>query len=122
MTYSHHISFLMIIIASLFFTLFVTTGLAENGQKTVGNWLEIASPDDPAVIEIGEFAVDEHNKDTNSTLKFDRVVKGETQIVGGMNWRLTIEVDDVQVVKNCEVLVYQQSWQNVTKLISFKIV
>ncbi|KAK1424418.1 hypothetical protein QVD17_19747 [Tagetes erecta] len=122
MTYSHHISFLMIIIVSLFFNLYITTCVAENGQKTVGNWLEIASPDDPAVIEIGEFAVDEHNKDTNSTLKFERVVKGETQIVGGMNWRLTIEVEDVQVVKNCEVLVYEQPWQNVTKLISFNTV
>ncbi|KAI3745422.1 hypothetical protein L1987_58534 [Smallanthus sonchifolius] len=121
MAYFHHISFFMIIVP-LFFNLFSDICIAENGQKTVGNWLEIASPDDPVVIEIGEFAVDEHNKDTNSTLKFERVVKGDMQIVGGMNWRLTIEVEDVKVVKNCEVLVYEQPWQNVTKLIDFKIV
>ncbi|KAI7729916.1 hypothetical protein M8C21_010861, partial [Ambrosia artemisiifolia] len=60
--------------------------LAENGQKTIGNWLEIASPDDPMVIEIGKFAVEEHNKESNDTLKFDEVIKGDTQIVGGMNW------------------------------------
>ncbi|KAL8228239.1 hypothetical protein R6Q57_015823 [Mikania cordata] len=121
MAHPHHISFFMIIVP-LFFNLFVDICFAENGQKTVGNWLEIASPDDPAVIDIGEFAVDEHNKDTNDTLKFERVIKGDTQIVGGMNWRLTIEVEDVQVVKDCEILVYEQPWQNVRKLVNFTIV
>ncbi|XP_076930745.1 multicystatin-like [Bidens hawaiensis] len=121
MSYCQHTSFFMIIIL-LFSNLFIDICLAELGQKTVGNWLEIASPEDPAVIEVGEFAVDQHNKDTNSSLTFERVVKGDTQIVGGMNWRLTIEVEDVKVVKTCEVLVFEQPWQNVTKLIDFKIV
>ncbi|KAK9051784.1 hypothetical protein SSX86_028412 [Deinandra increscens subsp. villosa] len=121
MTCSRLKSSFMIIIP-LFFNLFVYICFAEEGQKTVGNWLEIVSLEDPVVIEIGQFAVDEYNKDTNSTLMFKRVVKGDTQIVGGMNWRLTIEVEDVQVVKDCEALVYQQPLQNVTKLIDFKIV
>ncbi|KAI3818898.1 hypothetical protein L1987_12720 [Smallanthus sonchifolius] len=116
----HYISFFVIVIP-LFFNFFDTC-FAENGQKTVGNWLEIASPDDPAVIEVGQFAVDEHNKDTKSTMKFERVVKGYTQIVGGMNWRLTIEIEDRKSIKTCEVLVYEQTLHKVKKLVSFKIV
>ncbi|PWA43726.1 cystatin [Artemisia annua] len=95
---------------------------AENGQKTVGNWLEIVSPDDPAVIQVGQFSVDEHNKDTNGTLKFERVVQGQIQIVGGINWRLTIEIKDDKLIKNCEVLVFEQPWQKVKKLIDFKTI
>ncbi|KVH96713.1 Cystatin [Cynara cardunculus var. scolymus] len=88
---------------------------------TVGNWIEIATPDDQTVIEVGQFAVDEHNKDTNSSLTFERVVMGDMQIVGGMNWRLTIEVEDVGSLKNCDIFVYEESSQNVRKLISFEI-
>ncbi|KAI3765340.1 hypothetical protein L2E82_15370 [Cichorium intybus] len=121
MAYAHYGSFFLIIIP-LFLNIFIGVCFAENGQKTVGNWLEIASPDDPAVIEVGQFAVDQHNKDTNSTLEFERVIKGDTQIVGGMNWRLTIEIKDDNSLKNCEVYVYEQPWQNVRKLISFKMV
>ncbi|CAH1423728.1 unnamed protein product [Lactuca virosa] len=96
--------------------------IAHDLEVEVGSWLEIASPDDPAVIEVGQFAVDQHNKDTNSTLKFQSVVKGDTQIVGGMNWRLTIEVKDDKSIKNCEAYVYEQPWQKVRKLISFKTI
>ncbi|KAJ0438568.1 putative Cystatin domain-containing protein [Helianthus annuus] len=121
MNYFQQIFFILIMIP-LFFNLFMDICLAEDGQKTVGNWLEIASPDDPQAIGVGVFAVDEHNKDTNSSLKFERVVDGYTQIVGGINWRLTIEVEDVKNVTKCEVLVYEQPWQNFKKLVDFKIV
>ncbi|KVH96712.1 Cystatin [Cynara cardunculus var. scolymus] len=94
---------------------------SDYGQKTVSNWLEIASAYDPTVIEVGQFAVDEHNKDTNSSLTFERVIMGYMEIVGGMNWRLTIEVEDVGSLKNCDIFVYEQSGQNVRKLISFEI-
>lgn len=105
----------------LFFGL-CDTCFAENGEKTAGNWLEIASTDDPAVINVGRFAVNEHNKVTNSTMMFERVVKGDSQIVGGMNWRLTIEVKDHKTNKTCEVLVYQPPAHKPKKLVSFKIV
>ncbi|KAI3718625.1 hypothetical protein L6452_19504 [Arctium lappa] len=121
MAYGHYKSFFMIVIPFLL-SILLGVCFTDSGPKTVGNWLEIASPDDPAAIEVGQFAVDQHNKDTNSSLAFERVVTGNTQIVGGMNWRLTIEVKDVGSLKKCEVFVYEQSWQNVRKLISFKII
>ncbi|PWA74517.1 cystatin [Artemisia annua] len=118
MAYYYYKSFIVIILSLSFY--FLGICYAENGQKTVGNWLEIASPEDPAVIQVGQFSVDEHNKDTNSTLKFERVVKGQAQIVGGINWRLTIEIKDDKLIKNCEVLVFEQPWKKVKKLIDFK--
>ncbi|KAI7753511.1 hypothetical protein M8C21_014982 [Ambrosia artemisiifolia] len=118
---THHYKSLFLIGIILFFNIFDIC-FAENGQKTAGNWLDIVSPDDPMVIDVGQFAVDEHNKVTNSNLKFERVVEGATQIVGGMNWRLTIEVEDHRSIKTCKVLVYEQPLQNVKKLVSFKMV
>ncbi|KAF5760552.1 putative Cystatin domain-containing protein [Helianthus annuus] len=123
MAYSHHVSkYVMIILPLLSGVLLVGISFAENGQKTVGNWLEIASPDDPVVIEVGKFAVEEHNKEANDTLKFVDVTKGDTQIVGGMNWRLAIEIENNSSIKNCQVFVYDQPWENVRKLVSFKII
>ncbi|KAL8249088.1 hypothetical protein R6Q59_005956 [Mikania micrantha] len=117
---THHYIPLLLIVLPLIFNFFDTC-IAEHGQKTAGNWLEIASPYDPKVINVGQFAVDEHNRNTNSTMKFDRVIKGYTQIVGGINWRLTIDVEDHTSIKTCEVLVYEQPLHNVKKLVSFKI-
>ncbi|XP_071709202.1 cysteine proteinase inhibitor A-like [Rutidosis leptorrhynchoides] len=129
MAYDHHAPLMrnmritiITIIPVLLNVLLVGFGSAENGQKTVGNWLEIVSPDDPVVIEVAKFALEEHNNDTNSSLKFERVVKGENQIVGGINWRLTIEVEDDNSIKNCEALVYEQPWEDVRQLSSFKII
>ncbi|KVH96714.1 Cystatin [Cynara cardunculus var. scolymus] len=119
MAFNHLTTFLIIILLSV--NLF-DESFGEKGQKTVGNWLEITSPDDPMVIEVGKFAIQEHNKDSNSTLKFQEVIKGDTQIVGGMNWRLTIAVEDNGSLKNCEAFVYEQFLENVRKLISFKII
>ncbi|KAI3745421.1 hypothetical protein L1987_58533 [Smallanthus sonchifolius] len=116
MAYSHHVTYVMIIFP-LLSSILLGISFAEKGQKTVGNWLEIASPDDPLVIEIGKFAVEEHKKESNDTLKFDKVTKGDTQIVGGMNWRLTIEIEDNGSIKNCEVFVYEQPCENVRKLL-----
>ncbi|GJU66878.1 cystatin [Tanacetum coccineum] len=98
----------MITLLLLFNIVFLGFSVAEQGQKTIGNWLEIASPDDPVVIEVGKFAIEEYNKDSNSTLKFGKVINGHTQIVGGMNWRLTIEVVDSLLTKDCEVFVFEQ--------------
>ncbi|KAI3718622.1 hypothetical protein L6452_19501 [Arctium lappa] len=112
----------MIVLPFLLSVILFGVTFAENGQKTIGNWLEIMSPDDPVVIRVGKFAVEEHNKVSNSTLKFEEVIKGYNQIVGGMNWRLTIVVEDNGSLKNGEVFVYEQSLKNVRKLISFKII
>ncbi|KAB1217404.1 Cysteine proteinase inhibitor 5 [Morella rubra] len=86
----------------------------------VGGWQPIKNPKDPHVTEIGEFAVAEYNKQTKAGLKFVRVVKGETQVVAGTNYRLVLEAKDRAVAKNYEAVVWEKPWENFRNLTSFK--
>ena len=51
------------------------------GGVLVGAWQPIKNVTEPHVTEIGEFAVEEYNKESKSQLTFLSVVKGETQVV-----------------------------------------
>ncbi|MCD7461385.1 hypothetical protein HAX54_046013 [Datura stramonium] len=48
----------------------------------------------PSCSEIGKFAVDQHNKESESNLVFKRVVKGEHQVVAGTHYWLVISAKD----------------------------
>uniref|UniRef100_A0A3Q7G1E0 Cysteine proteinase inhibitor n=1 Tax=Solanum lycopersicum TaxID=4081 RepID=A0A3Q7G1E0_SOLLC len=71
------------------------------------------------VIEIGKFAVDEHNKEAKTTLKFQKVIKGENQVVVGMNYRLVIEAKDGDSTHNYLAQVWDKP-DNSKSLTSFK--
>ncbi|KAI6704628.1 hypothetical protein NL676_007590 [Syzygium grande] len=45
------------------------------------------------------------------------VVKGETQVVSGTNYRLVVEVKDGANTKNFEALVFDQPWEHVRRLV-----
>ncbi|KAL1537261.1 cysteine proteinase inhibitor 5-like [Salvia divinorum] len=60
----------------------------------VGGWSTIADPNTPQIVEIAKFAVSEHNKQAKTPLVFVSVVKGESQVVAGLNYRLEISVND----------------------------
>ncbi|TMW81301.1 hypothetical protein EJD97_010507 [Solanum chilense] len=62
-------------------------------EVLTGDWKPITNIT-KEVIEIGKFAVDEHNKEAKTTLKFQKVIKGQNQVVAGMNYRLVIEAKD----------------------------
>ncbi|XP_076920635.1 cysteine proteinase inhibitor 5-like [Bidens hawaiensis] len=85
-----------------------------------GGWKPIPDVTDPKVVDIGKFAVDEHNKEDNASLKFIKVVKGETQVVAGMNYNLTIIAADGSVENNYVALVWDIPWAKFRKLVSFK--
>ncbi|KAK9138438.1 hypothetical protein Sjap_009032 [Stephania japonica] len=53
-----------------------------------GGWQPIE--DVKEVEAIGRFAVNEHNKQAHTHLKFEEVVKGEIQIVEGINYKLIL--------------------------------
>ena len=50
-------------------------------------------PNDPHVRDIGEWAVNEHNKQSGDSLKFLEVVSGSKQIVSGEMYTLVLLVD-----------------------------
>lgn len=80
-----------------------------------GGWEPIENINDPHVKEIAEFAVSEYNKKSNKKLVFQSVVKGETQVVTGKNYRLVIAVKDDKY----EAVVWERVWLHSKILTSF---
>ncbi|KAI3773373.1 hypothetical protein L1987_47900 [Smallanthus sonchifolius] len=117
----HHLSkmhklFITILIISLF-----CKPSAALGEGTLsGGWKPIPDVTNPVVVGIGKFAVIEHNKVDHASLKFTKVVKGETQVVAGLNYNLTITAADGSVEKNYVALVWDKPWEKFRRLVSFK--
>ncbi|GMI72682.1 hypothetical protein HRI_000937500 [Hibiscus trionum] len=91
---------------------------ARRGNLT-GGWSPIENISDPHVTEIAEFAVGEYNKQSKGSLKLDKVVKGETQVVSGMNYRLVLKAKDGTAVETYQAIVWEKAWQNYKNLTSF---
>ncbi|XP_030456889.2 cysteine proteinase inhibitor 1-like [Syzygium oleosum] len=88
-----------------------------------GEWNPIKDVHDPHVKEIGEFAVAEFNKEPQhgADLQFQDVIKGETQVVSGMNYRLILAAKDLAgaTVKNYEAWVWEKPRLHFKQLMSF---
>ncbi|PWA37584.1 cystatin [Artemisia annua] len=94
--------------------------MALGGEVLTRGWKPIQNVNDPIVVDIGKFAVDEHNKEEHMSLKFEKVVKGETQVVAGTKYSLTIMAADNNVEHNYVVVVWDKPWQKFRLLSSFK--
>ncbi|KAG6394139.1 hypothetical protein SASPL_144718 [Salvia splendens] len=68
--------------------------LPISAHPLVGGWSPIADPNAPEIVEIGKFAVAQHNKQAQASLAFVSVVNGESQAVAGINYSLQISVSD----------------------------
>lgn len=93
--------------------------LAAAPKGTVGGWKPIANPKAPAVVAIAKFAVAEHNKEKKTSLVFVSVVKGETQVVAGTNYRLVITAKDGHVVRTYTAVVFAGLGKQPLRLTSF---
>ncbi|GLU15743.1 hypothetical protein SLE2022_322110 [Rubroshorea leprosula] len=109
--------FLYLFISLLLLTLIYADASARLG---VGGWQPIKDLNDSHVKGIAEFAVWEINKQSKTNLKLDSIVKGEQQVVSGVNYRLVLAVKDGVQSKSYEVTVWEKAWKNFRKLISFK--
>ncbi|MCI14808.1 cysteine proteinase inhibitor 1-like [Trifolium medium] len=83
-----------------------------------GGWNPIEDINDPEVIEIANYAVTEFNKQTGATLKFKKVIKGESQIVSGTNYRLIISTSN-SALNVYDAFVYDCPWEHVRNLTTF---
>ncbi|XP_075499367.1 cysteine proteinase inhibitor 5-like [Primulina tabacum] len=112
--------------APKFFSLLVVTFLillaSSSIKASFAGWQAISNLTDLKVVEIGKFAVKEHNKRVNALLSFESIVKGETQIVNGINYRHIISITDA-LAANAEsyyrVVVWNKPWKKERRLISF---
>ncbi|TYI23699.1 hypothetical protein ES332_A06G182800v1 [Gossypium tomentosum] len=105
---------------SLLFLPFIFSN-AEKGHL-FGGRTPIKDIKDPHVMEIAEFAVDEYNKQSNSSLILQKVVKGETQVVAGINYRLVLKAKNGSMAKKYQAVVWEKSWLNFRNLTSFTLV
>lgn len=89
------------------------------GARTLAGVWKPINATDPTVIEIGKFAVDEHDKDAHVSLKFEKVVGGESQVVAGMQYKITIMADNGVEVNNYVALVWDKPRQKFRQLVYF---
>ncbi|KAK9664464.1 hypothetical protein RND81_14G043700 [Saponaria officinalis] len=87
-------------------------------KKLGGESRDFDTNDD--VDSVARFAVEEHNKRTNSLLKFGRVIKAKEQVVAGKIYHLTLEAVDAGKKTIYEAKVWVKPWMNFKKLEEFK--
>jgi len=92
-------------------------------QAIEGGYSPIGNINDPHVIEIANFAVTEYDKKSGATLKLKKIIKGESQVVDGTNYRLTFSADlSSTISKVYEAIVYETLNKSTRKLTSFRLV
>ncbi|EEF31214.1 cysteine proteinase inhibitor 5 [Ricinus communis] len=89
------------------------------GGDLVGGWGPINNLTDPHVVEIGKFAVREYNKRSKTNLELKSIVKGESQVVAGTNYKLVLAVSGGDS-KKYEAVVWEKPWEKFRELTSFK--
>ncbi|KAM0066054.1 putative Cystatin domain-containing protein [Helianthus debilis subsp. tardiflorus] len=92
---------------------------AAVGGVLSGGWKPIPDVTDLTVVSIGKCAVDESNKESLTSLNFRKMVKGDQQVVAGMNYNLTIMAAYGGDEKNYVALVWVKPWEKFMKLLSF---
>ncbi|XP_070050376.1 cysteine proteinase inhibitor 4-like [Nicotiana tomentosiformis] len=108
----------IIVVASSFFHVSsATSGLRHNfldGEQPIKN------PNDPKVVEIATFAVNEHNKEAKSKFRLVRVIAGGTDIIpDGTVYQLEISASESNVITTRLVAILVNR-NNVKELLSFE--
>ncbi|OIV96068.1 hypothetical protein TanjilG_27172 [Lupinus angustifolius] len=86
-----------------------------------GGWTAIKNINNPHVKEIADFAVTEHNEQSGDKLKIGSIIKGESQVVSGTNYRLLLTASDGSAVKRYEAVVLEKLWLHYRNLTSFEL-
>ncbi|CAK8564449.1 unnamed protein product [Lathyrus sativus] len=89
-------------------------------SPSVGGYTPIEDINDPHVIEIANFAVNQYDKQSGAKLKLNKVIKGESQVVAGTNYHLTLSAGEGSVSKIYEAVVYEKLWLHFRNLTSFE--
>ncbi|CAI8582886.1 unnamed protein product [Vicia faba] len=88
-------------------------------SSAASNHAAFLNPNDPLVNEIGNFAVNEYNKQGNK-LKFEKVLNGVSEITSqGTNYRITLSATDGSTSKKYAAIVLDNPTQHVRKLTNF---
>ncbi|GAU14702.1 hypothetical protein TSUD_203510 [Trifolium subterraneum] len=110
----------MMRLQSLVFLFFLLITVFSAARSVPGGWSPIDNIKDPYITEIADYAVTEYDKRSGAKLKFQKVIKGESQVVAGTNYHLTLSATDGSASTNYEAVVYVREWQNFRNLTSFQ--
>ncbi|URE23586.1 Phloem filament protein PP1 [Musa troglodytarum] len=89
-------------------------------QENVGGWTPV-DVDNPHVHDIAVFAVSEHNKEAKEHLTLVNVVKAQSQVVAGVNYKLLLVAKNEKGASGgYEAVVWEKEWETFRKLTSFK--
>ncbi|CAN6306139.1 unnamed protein product [Urochloa humidicola] len=124
---------LLLILVALAATAFVAVparaalGGGGRGRRTgplVGGWSAIQNVSDPHIQELGGWALGQAKEKrlagAGPGLRFRRVVRGEQQVVAGMNYRLYVDAADAGGRPAPYVaVVFEQVWTSTRELTSF---
>ncbi|CAN6289029.1 unnamed protein product [Urochloa humidicola] len=96
------------------------------GRRTgplVGGWSAIQNVSDPHIQELGGWALGQAQEKrlAGAGLRFRRVVRGEQQVVAGMNYRLYVDAAEAggRAAPPYVAVVFEQVWTNTRELTSF---
>ncbi|KAM3279623.1 hypothetical protein ACQJBY_046784 [Aegilops geniculata] len=95
--------------------------MAEPARRLAGGIVDSPGREnDVYIVGLARFAVSEHNKDANTQLELEKVVKLKEQAVAGRLYYITIQADEGGAKKLYEAQVLEQLWLDVKKLLEFK--
>ncbi|CAK7323263.1 unnamed protein product [Dovyalis caffra] len=80
------------------------------------SWAPIKDLKDKHVLEIAEFAVSEHNKLVKSDAVLERIIKGESQVEDGTDYRLGLAVKERRADEKYQTVVNENS-ENLEKTV-----
>ncbi len=77
---------------------------------------------DPEVIGAAHFAVFSLNHDgSDKTFQLEKILSAESQIVAGVNYRMTLALSSEEGPVKIEVVVFHQAWTQTWALVSSKV-
>ncbi|KGN44121.2 hypothetical protein Csa_021373 [Cucumis sativus] len=90
-----------------------------------GGYRPCENSDGPHAKEVAQWAVTEYNikhRHERPYLYLLSVLKCESQVVAGTNWRLGLKCKDENNIEvNCEAVVWEKRWENFLELTSFVV-
>ncbi|CAI5505617.1 unnamed protein product [Closterium sp. Naga37s-1] len=79
------------------------------------------------VLELARFAVEQHNTDKNTNLRFDSVTAAWRQVVAGLKWRIVLRAVDParsatkgRAPPKFVAEIWEKSWEDFRQLLSFQ--
>ncbi|KAM7251737.1 hypothetical protein ACFE04_023620 [Oxalis oulophora] len=105
-------------ILPLIFLLLIILPFSSADMKS-GGFTPIKDPKSKEIMDMGLFAVKEHNLEAKTSLVFNTVVSGQVQAVAGANYKLIISATDGISTNNYEAVVLERL-SGLMTLTSFK--